>query len=102
MWNTAATSASVLFMPNSNVMSPRWLMVEYASTPFMSRWKVAAYAPTSSDARPALQTMANQRSVPDNTGHNRASRNTPALTMVAECKYDDTGVGAAIARGNQK
>ena len=37
MWNTAAISASSVFMPSSSVMSPRWLIVEYASTPFMSR-----------------------------------------------------------------
>jgi hypothetical protein len=28
MWNTAATSASGLFIPSSSVMRPRWLMVE--------------------------------------------------------------------------
>jgi hypothetical protein len=28
MWNTAATSASLSFMPSSSVMSPRWLIVE--------------------------------------------------------------------------
>ncbi len=37
MWKTAATSASSVLMPSSSVMSPRWPIVEYASTPFMSR-----------------------------------------------------------------
>ncbi len=39
---------------------------------------------------------------PPNTGSNRASRYTPAFTMVAECRYALTGVGAAIAFGSQK
>ena len=28
MWNTAATAASRLLRPSSNVINPRWLMVE--------------------------------------------------------------------------
>ena len=40
--------------------------------------------------------------MPASTGHRRASRKTPALTIVAECRYADTGVGAAIACGSQK
>ena len=36
-----------------------------------------------------------------NTGYKRATKNTPATTMVEECKSDDTGVGPAIASGNQ-
>ena len=42
MWNTAATAASGLFSPNSRVISPRWLTVEYASTRLRSRWNIAA------------------------------------------------------------
>ena len=51
---------------------------------------------------PAPPTSQNHCSVPANAGHRRASRNTPALTMVAECRYADTGVGAAMALGSQK
>ena len=36
-------------------------------------------------ARPT-PTIQNQASVPASTGHSRASRNTPAFTMVAECR----------------
>ena len=36
------------------------------------------------------------------TGHRRASRKTPAFTIVAECRKAETGVGAAIALGSQK
>ncbi len=56
----------------------------------------------SSVARPAPPTSQNHGSVPPMTGHSRASRKTPAFTMVAECRYDDTGVGAAMALGSQK
>ena len=86
MWNTAATAPKGLFRPSSSVMRPRWLMVEYASTPFRSVWNMAAYAPSSSVHRPAPPTIQNHISVPDSTGHRRASRNTPAFTMVAECR----------------
>ena len=34
-------------------------------------------------------------------GYMRPIKKTPALTIVAECKYADTGVGAAIAPGSQ-
>ena len=67
----------------------------------MSRWNIAASPPSSSEASPAPATSANQRSVPCSTGQSRASRNTPAFTIVAECRYAETGVGAAIACGSQ-
>ena len=34
-------------------------------------------------------------------GNIRAIRNTPAVTIVAECKRAETGVGPSIASGNQ-
>ncbi len=36
-----------------------------------------------------------------NNGVNRSNKKIPAFTIVAECKYALTGVGAAIALGNQ-
>ena len=36
--------------------------------------------------RPVVATSQNHSSVPDSTGQSRASRNTPAFTMVAECR----------------
>jgi len=35
-----------------------------------------------------------------NTGYSRATRNTPATTIVLECSNELTGVGPAIASGN--
>ena len=60
------------------------------------------YAPISKVARPVSDTIQNHGSVPPSAGYSRASRNTPAFTIVAECRYADTGVGAAIAWGSQK
>jgi len=60
------------------------------------------YAPSRSVVMPALPTNQNHSSVPERTGQSRPSTNTPAFTIVAECRYADTGVGAAIARGSQK
>ena len=35
-----------------------------------------------------------------NNGEQRASKNTPAVTMVAACIKAETGVGPSIASGN--
>ena len=86
MWKTAATAASGLFRPSRSVISPRWLIVEYASSALRSFWNMAAYAPSSNVQRPAPPTIQNQASVPERTGQRRAIRKTPALTMVAECR----------------
>ncbi len=51
---------------------------------------------------PVSDTIQNHSSEWPSAGYSRASRNTPALTIVAECRYADTGVGAAIACGSQK
>ena len=37
IWKMAAINASELLSPSSSVIRPKWLIVEYASTPFMSR-----------------------------------------------------------------
>ena len=48
-----------------------------------------------------MPTLHIQASVPDMTGHRRATRNTPSFTIAAECRYAETGVGA-MAWGSQK
>jgi hypothetical protein len=52
MWNRPATTASGVDSPNSRVIRPRCEIVEYASTPLMSCWKIALQAPTSSVIAP--------------------------------------------------
>src|SRR5687767_10141611 len=51
---------------------------------------------------PAISNVLFQAGTLPKTGVNLASRYMPALTMVAECRYVETGVGAFMAPGNQK
>ena len=85
-WNTAATAASGEPRPMRNTTRPRWLTVEYASKPLRSCLNSAMKAANNTVARPAALTMASKCPVPASTGYRRISRNTPALTMVAECR----------------
>ena len=86
-------------------MYPNWLTVEYANTFLMSVWTNARSAAITM-VIPPMMTM---KFAPDprilrpskNTGYTRATRNTPATTMVLECSKELTGVGPAIASGNQ-
>jgi hypothetical protein len=86
MWKAQAMAAIGVPKPSSITMRPRWLTVEKASSALRSSLKMAIQAPTSMVMRPAEVTMRNHRSVPARAGHRRASRNTPAFTMVAECR----------------
>ena len=56
MWNSAATTAIGVDRPNSIVIRPRWEIVEYASRPFRSCWKIAYQAPTSRVIAPTTVT----------------------------------------------
>ncbi|MCY1244756.1 hypothetical protein D9M72_578530 [compost metagenome] len=56
MWKIAATVLSWVSSPNSSVISPRWLMVEYASKPLRSRCSSAIAAPKISVASPVMLT----------------------------------------------
>ncbi|MCW0417786.1 hypothetical protein NB689_003540 [Xanthomonas sacchari] len=47
MWNTPATTAIGVDSPNSMVIRPRCEIVEYASRPLRSCWKIANQAPVS-------------------------------------------------------
>src|SRR6476620_5915835 len=62
----------------------------------------ASHPPTSIVAAPTTDTVPIQTPVPPRAGLSRASRYTPALTIVAEWRYALTGVGASIAFGSQK
>src|SRR5699024_12595492 len=50
---------------------------------------------------PIMLTIIKNHSYPENIGENLATKYIPAFTIVAECKYALTGVGASIASGNQ-
>ena len=76
-------AASVEPAPNASIIRPRWLIVEYASTrlkSFITSAKVHAYTKVNN---PTIATMRRTLSVNWNSGINRATRNTPAVTIVA-------------------
>ncbi|MCY1546892.1 hypothetical protein D9M68_829170 [compost metagenome] len=85
-WNTAATAASGEPSPIRKTIRPRWLTVEYASRAFRSCLKRATKAANSTVARPVAVTITSNQPEPASTGYMRISRNTPAFTMVAECR----------------
>ena len=87
MWKIAATSASGLFRPSSSVIKPEMAdggVGEHALQVVLEHREDRR--PSRSVTRPADPTIQNQSSVPASTGHSRASRNTPAFTIVAECR----------------
>src|SRR5690606_40872651 len=51
---------------------------------------------------PTIINVLLQSAVAPRMGKKRAKIYTPAFTIVAECRYADTGVGAFIAPGSQK
>jgi hypothetical protein len=76
--------------------------VEYASTRLMSVWAIAIVAANSAVSAPTPATMPIAIGAISSSGCTRTSRYTPAVTIVAACISADTGVGPAIASGNQK
>ena len=86
MWNTAAIAPKEVPVPSRKVISPRCDTVENASSALRSFLKIAISAPSTIVINPAEQTSTIQISVPDSTGHMRAIRNSPAFTIVAECR----------------
>lgn len=82
-------------------MYPSWLTVEYASTRFISLATSAMDAANTAVTAPITATRVD---ISDcwNNGKNLATRNTPAVTIVAECIRADTDVGPSIASGNHE
>jgi hypothetical protein len=83
------------------IIIPSCLSVDKAIIFFMSHSVVAL-----SPAIKVVDTATNSNSGEnhqevDMKSKNRISKNTPAVTNVEECTRADTGVGAAIAAGNQ-
>ena len=74
VWKMAATMASGVPMPSRAVISPRWLIVEYASSPLRSCWKMAMKEPSNSVQTPAPPMIQVHSGVPDSIGHRRISR----------------------------
>ncbi len=86
MCSIATVAAGTVPIPSSIVTRPRWLTVDQASRPLRSVSVSAKAAPASMVARPTPLTIQNHSGVPAKTGQSRAIRNSPAFTMVAECR----------------
>src|SRR5512139_2431363 len=81
-------------------MYPSWHIVEYARTRLMSVWTIDTAAAKNADAAPTTARTASVTGARSNRGPNRATRNTPAVTIVAAWIRAETGVGASIASGS--
>ena len=67
----------------------------------MSNWVIAAVAPIKAVVAPIITTHPAASGAKSNTAWVRTIRYTPAVTMVAAWMSADTGVGPAMASGNQ-
>ena len=83
---TPANTVSGVPTPKSTIIRPSWLTVPCARTSLMSCWRSARYPPISIDAMPAVTTIGRHGGYAANAGENRATRYTPAFTIVAECR----------------
>jgi len=81
-------------------MIPSCLRVDIATTFLKSPSKQATSPATNMVITPKIFNVS-LNIVIENMKLNRISKYTPAVTRVDECTSDETGVGAAIAAGNQ-
>ena len=92
----------ITYSSNSiDIIIPNCETVENARIPFKSCCFVAFNEAQNSVIKPTKVIVHIHPSDTANNGVKRATRYNPALTIVAECKYALTGVGASIASGNQ-
>ena len=96
-WNIAKAYAPT---PSASIMYPSWLTVEYASTRLMSFITRPIDAAKIAVNAPMTATTIIIWSDAWNTGKNRATRKTPAATIVAAWISALTGVGPSIASGS--
>src|SRR6266852_8509862 len=97
-WNMPALIAPV---PTPRTMYPSWEIVEYARTFLMSHCLSAIVAANRAVSAPTPATTALDTGAMANSRLQRATRYTPAVTIVAAWMSAETGVGPAIASGNQ-
>src|SRR5205823_1947276 len=92
--------------PNETIIRPSCDTVEYARIRLMSACAMAIIAAMSAVVTPVQTTTASEDVTPliapnEKSGYTRATRNTPAATIVAAWIRALTGVGPSIASGNQ-
>ena len=81
-----AVSAAGVPQPNTAIISPSWLIVPKARSSLRSCWRIARRPPPIIVTTPTVTTTGRHRSRSTNAGARRATRYTPALTIVAECR----------------
>src|SRR2546423_1718445 len=86
--------------PNRTMSRPSWLTVPNAGRSFKSCWRSARRPPSRNVQHPTVNTTGRHTPNAAKDGARRPTRNTPAVTIVAECRYALTGVGAAMAPGS--
>ncbi len=82
-------------------MYATWLMVDQASSRFRSSWANAATAAPVMLIDAITAATSSAPGTARYSGSRRATRNTPAATMVAAWIRAEIGVGPSIASGNQ-
>src|SRR2546428_10415846 len=87
-------------VPTPRNMYPSWEIVEYARTFLMSHCLSAIVAANRAVSAPTPATTALETGASANSRLQRATRYTPAVTMVAAWMSAETGVGPAMASGN--
>lgn len=87
-------------MPRVTIISPSWLDVENATIFLMSFWVRAQIAVNRVVMEPKHSIAVKMVLLLEISGWNRISRNTPATTIVLECRSAETGVGPSIAEGS--
>src|SRR5437867_11665599 len=97
-WNMAALIAPV---PTPRNMYPSWEMVEYARTRLMSHCLSAIVAANRAVSAPTPATTAPEMGARAKRTLQRATRYTPAVTIVAAWIRAETGVGPCMAAGSQ-
>ncbi|CAM3066804.1 hypothetical protein DERA104750_12510 [Deinococcus radiodurans] len=75
--------------------------MEYASSALRSVCRSASHEPHTIVSSPSGTVMPDHSADVPKISPNLATSTTPALTMVAECKKAEMGVGASIAVGSQ-
>lgn len=82
------------------IINPSWLVVDSAMIFLMSRWVVAAAAANAVVVAPSIKQQVIIVLLLCRIGCSRISRNTPATTIVLECRRAETGVGPSMAEGS--
>lgn len=83
---TPASVASGRPAPNITIKKPSWLTVPNASSRLRSVWRSARAPPVIIVISATVNTTGRQNPTSAKGGANRATRYTPAFTIVAECR----------------